>query len=49
MSSGLILKMNNGYNRGQQSAREVCLVEGRESCASCPKGRGALIDREAVG
>jgi hypothetical protein len=28
MSSGLILKMNNGYNGGEQSARRVRYVKG---------------------
>jgi hypothetical protein len=29
MSSGLILKMNNGYNGGEQSTREVRYVKGK--------------------
>jgi hypothetical protein len=48
MSKGLILKMNNGYNGGEQSAREVHYVKREGSYASYMKGMGPFIDQEAV-
>jgi hypothetical protein len=38
ISSGLILKMNRGYNGGEQRAGEVHMVKGKMISYPLPKG-----------
>jgi hypothetical protein len=42
MSSGLILKMNSGYNGGEQRDREVREVKGGMISYPLPEGQGAF-------
>jgi hypothetical protein len=44
MSSGLILKINIGYNGGEQRAQEVHVVKGEMISYLCLKGRGPFTD-----
>jgi hypothetical protein len=43
MSSGLILKMNSGYNGGEKRAREVHVVKGGNDLVSPALRAGGLL------
>jgi hypothetical protein len=49
MSSGLILKMNGGYNGMSRVLEKFAKWNGEYSCIPYLKGRWPFIDREAVG
>jgi hypothetical protein len=49
MSSGLILKMNGGYNGMSRVLEKFAKWNGEYSCTPYLKGRWPFIDREAVG